>query len=219
MIPVGADDDLRLEPLPRGQPHSAVGADFSGLGAEADPALSGRRQQCPLQLGAVNERERRAVAPLKDFRRDRRDQLPVASSSDPTVAPRNLGGVGGGANANLAKGAGTARVRRRAAAVVGCSASTTDAEQIRETVRQFGAALADGRRKQACAALTPSAAADVVRVNAASGFATCAEAVAAAPRARHPIGPAGATRAGGSGHPDTWRPRHRHTSAVPLGDG
>ena len=54
----------------------------------------------------MNERERRAVAPLKDFRRDRRDQLPVASSSDPTIAPRNLGGVGGGADADLTKGAG-----------------------------------------------------------------------------------------------------------------
>jgi hypothetical protein len=67
-----------------------------------------------------------------------------------------------------------------ATAVVGCGAPTTDAEQIRRTVRQFGADLADGRAKQACAALTPSAVAEVVKVNAASGFATRAEAAAVA---------------------------------------
>jgi hypothetical protein len=60
-----------------------------------------------------------------------------------------------------------------ATAVVGCGVSAADADRIREAIRQCGAALANGRGKQACAALTPSAAADVVKVNAASGFATC----------------------------------------------
>jgi hypothetical protein len=110
--PVGADDDLRLEPLSADQPDRTLSADFSRLGAEADDAVSGRRQQCPLQLGAVNERERRAIAPLQDLRRDRRDQLPVTGSPDPTVAPRNLGGVGGGPGADLAKGAGAVGSQR-----------------------------------------------------------------------------------------------------------
>ena len=38
--PVGADDDLRLEPLSADQPDRALSADFSRLGAEADHAGS-----------------------------------------------------------------------------------------------------------------------------------------------------------------------------------
>jgi hypothetical protein len=74
-----------------------------------------------------------------------------------------------------------------ATAMIGCRSTTTDADQIRKTVRQFGADLADGRGKQACAALTPSAATEVVKVNAASGFATCEEAAAVAKETRHPL--------------------------------
>lgn len=95
---------------------TAPSAPTSRASAPKRTVVSDRRQQCPLQLGAVNEREWRAVAPLQDLRRDRRDQLAVTRSSDPTVAPRNLGGVGGGADADLAKGAGAVGPQRESGA-------------------------------------------------------------------------------------------------------
>jgi outer membrane murein-binding lipoprotein Lpp len=71
-------------------------------------------------------------------------------------------------------------VMAAASIVSGCGNERSDGDQIRDTIRELGAAVADGDGRRACGRLTAKARQHVVRANPLVGAHSCAEVVDAA---------------------------------------